>query len=63
MIYVDELAKLTKEKLQSFTGQQVISLWFQEKDFDGMEFADGSEVRFSTKGDKSYLGRFENSSL
>eukprot|EP00794_Sanderia_malayensis_P019906 gene19906-21851_t len=52
---IEELVRLTQEKEKSFTGRNVVSLWFQESDFDGIEFLDGCDVRFRTKGDKCYI--------
>ena len=56
-VRVEDLEKLTKEKEQTFSSRNVISLWFNERDFDGLEFYDNSEVRFRTKGENCYIGK------
>eukprot|EP00112_Aurelia_sp_Birch-Aquarium-sp1_P010285 Seg2202.4 transcript_id=Seg2202.4/GoldUCD/mRNA.D3Y31 product=Arpin protein_id=Seg2202.4/GoldUCD/D3Y31 len=54
-VRVEDLEKLTKEKEQSFSSRNVVSLWFNERDFDGLEFYNNSEIRFRTKGEHCYI--------
>ena len=56
LIQVKELESLTEEKEESYHGQKVISFWFIENDFDGMEFDENTNVRCRTRGGKCYLG-------
>jgi len=58
LIQVKELQSLTKEKEESYHGQKVISFWFIENDFDGMELNDNTNVRCRTRGGKCYLESF-----
>ena len=56
LVSVKELEPLTKEKEASHHGQNTLSLWFIESDFDGMEFNENVDLRLRTKGGKCYLG-------